>query len=64
MIVFPKGYQAMRRRQIFASLNQPKEPVRENEKGQETSEKVLNACPKCGRSFTRGLHLHVKHCKG
>ena len=55
----------MRRRQIFASLNQPKEPVRENEKGQETSEEVLkNACPKCGRSFTRGLHLHVKHCKG
>lgn len=27
-----------------------------------TVEDNKHKCPKCGREFKRGLHLHVKHC--
>jgi hypothetical protein len=36
----------------------------DEEKAETTSEaKVLNACPKCGETFTRGLTMHVRYCK-
>ncbi len=28
-----------------------------------SEESPADACPKCGKSFKRGLTMHVKHCK-
>ena len=69
MIVHPKGYQAMRRRQIFAmqsnALNEPKGAIHEEAKGEAPAQEVLGkACPKCGKVIRQGMFMHMKYCKG
>ena len=43
------------------SAKMPPAPATSVSKKMPVSDK---ACPKCGKLFGRGRHLHVKHCKG
>jgi len=46
--------QAMRRRAMNA--------LRSMEKREAETKPNPKACPKCGRTFLRGLHLHTRKC--
>ncbi len=64
----------MRRRQIWAMRAKEATPLTAIFEGGENAQQAIEdyqyaevtkyLCPKCGKEFRRGLHLHVKHCKG
>lgn len=51
----------MRRRQVYALTNRAVVAVKPVQNA--PAETNRHACPKCGKEFKRGLHLHLKHCK-
>ena len=77
MIVFRKGYEAMRRRQLFAAapdapnmVFESPEPLKESYRAYEaeTSEAAQEVkghmCVKCGKIFRQGWWSHERYCKG
>jgi len=73
MFAFGKPVDVTDRGTIERCLHDPRFRSLEDEKAQEGRQeapadalRVLdpNACPKCGKVFTRGRHVHIKYCKG
>lgn len=74
MIVFRKGYEAMRRRQLFAATPDApnmmfeSEPLKESYRAYEaetTAQAVLgHACIHCGKVLRQGWWSHERYCKG